>query len=683
MKIFLLAGGSGNEDFRFPLRATKQKLEQALLDIGFKEKTAANDHMSSLRLTYKDICTQAEDTYRTLFDRKEWPPARHARDSKAPPPAFGNLAVEVNAPITRAEVLTLMQNKPRVGGSPTKKPGNCNKCGKPGHWANECPDKQQSSILVPNAIRAIVRHMWTTTHSTETHTGVSRNTVSNGTPAASSTAMLSLVQDPSVWITETQRMPDISDLLYAFSILPFFFKVVFLLAMLPLVGPIVWFVDSFVVPILLPIWRFDYAIVLRTLSTSILPFVDRFPSFVADNYTAFIAPLFWVAVTSYSWRQLRAVSQPNLDGPAVHAMSRTEYRRHRHELLRNRRRPRVVHQSIKTEGLHRKYPLNLRSMGHYVRKHQAPTVEEQRLRDEIRKIQIRVHALNVKSVCSANSTTTILRLSHLGNVNNKFPMYVVGGNPVRHGQSGNRVRPNLHPNSPTVNRAAGRPFYGQQTRRSPAPVVPDRPASRQPHTVDANDAYYRPTDPEYDRNSVDAHMARIGAPTLLERVALLAPSRFRAAMSPDTITQLNGIAKGLRIEGEGKVHWSFHDSTGKLRTLELPAYYVPKIRVRLLSTTSLLQTYSDETIKVEAHRLTMSGVPDDPNRSPIVAHVNPDNNLPTSQAYRQPAILPAAECLNATISAVNEANLNLSEPEKELLRWHYRLGHISFRKIQF
>ena len=28
-------------------------------------------------------------------------------------------------------------------------------------------------------------------------------------------------------------------------------------------------------------------------------------------------------------------------------------------------------------------------------------------------------------------------------------------------------------------------------------------------------------------------------------------------------------------------------------------------------------------------------------------------------------------------------NVNLSEPEKELLRWHQRLGHISFRRVQW
>jgi hypothetical protein len=42
LKIFLLAGGSGNEDYRFPLRSVKQDLDKALLEIGYKEKSAAN-----------------------------------------------------------------------------------------------------------------------------------------------------------------------------------------------------------------------------------------------------------------------------------------------------------------------------------------------------------------------------------------------------------------------------------------------------------------------------------------------------------------------------------------------------------------------------------------------------------------------------------------------------------------
>ena len=197
------------------------------------------------------------------------------------------------------------------------------------------------------------------------------------------------------------------------------------------------------------------------------------------------------------------------------------------------------------------------------------------------------------------------------------------------------------------------------------------------------------------------------------RVALHAPSRFRSSMSnnavfpviwdsgasvtispdksdfvgsivsPSTITQLKGIAKGLRIEGQGNVRWCVHDTLGNLRTLTLPAYYVPKIRIRLLSTTSLLQSYNNETIKVEADKLTLSGIDGDPSRNPVVARVNPDNNLPTSEAYRYEDTLLAAEALNATITAVNDMNFNLTEPEKELLRWHYRLGHMSFKKIQF
>jgi hypothetical protein len=65
---------------------------------------------------------------------------------------------------------------------------------------------------------------------------------------------------------------------------------------------------------------------------------------------------------------------------------------------------------------------------------------------------------------------------------------------------------------------------------------------------------------------------------------------------PGEITQLKGIAKGLQNNGQGEVHWAVHDQLGNLRILKVPAYHVPNIKVRLLSTTSLLQTYPDETI---------------------------------------------------------------------------------------
>ena len=162
------------------------------------------------------------------------------------------------------------------------------------------------------------------------------------------------------------------------------------------------------------------------------------------------------------------------------------------------------------------------------------------------------------------------------------------------------------------------------------------------------------------------------------------PQDFQDTMrSPGAITQLKGIARGLQIKGQGEVTWAVHDTNGNLRTIKVPAFYVPGIKVRLLSTTSLLQTYKNEMITVEANRLTLSGIPGDSNRGPVMVMVNPQNNLPTSDAFSGQEPFKAADALVATISEVHETNHNLSEAEKELLRWHYRLGHIGFKKIQF
>jgi hypothetical protein len=75
------------------------------------------------------------------------------------------------------------------------------------------------------------------------------------------------------------------------------------------------------------------------------------------------------------------------------------------------------------------------------------------------------------------------------------------------------------------------------------------------------------------------------------------------------------------------------ETLGNLRMIKVPAYLVTRIKVRLLSTTSLLQAYPGETITIEAHQLTLSGTSDE-TRGQLIARINPDNNLPTSDAHR-------------------------------------------------
>jgi hypothetical protein len=231
LKIFLLAGGSGNEDYCFPLRSVKQKLEQALLDMGFKDKEAANLHMQVNKLPNKDICTHAEDAYRMLIDRKAWPPAQHTCNSTAPA-AFGNMAT----PITRAEVLNLIQSKPSTNGAGLAKKGVCHKCNKPGHWSCEFPKNnkgkgrngnerpkdvkswkstppQSGALQVKQANGKAFNwcascKRWTTTHTTAMHTGGGKRGADGTNGGGAAINNVSLAFDPSVWTTKNEVTPN-------------------------------------------------------------------------------------------------------------------------------------------------------------------------------------------------------------------------------------------------------------------------------------------------------------------------------------------------------------------------------------------------------------------------------------------------------------------------------------------
>lgn len=96
---------------------------------------------------------------------------------------------------------------------------------------------------------------------------------------------------------------------------------------------------------------------------------------------------------------------------------------------------------------------------------------------------------------------------------------------------------------------------------------------------------------------------------------------------------VSGISSGLEIKGLGRVRWSVLDTNGKLRHLLLPAYYVPKTRQRLLSTSVFCKAYPKNPISISGNTWIVKSNPHDKRQSGIDIYINSLNNLPTSTSF--------------------------------------------------
>ena len=149
LETFLLAGGNDNEDYRMDLCIMKKELKNELKIVCHMGYNEAKEHMMKQDLTYKSICEVAENAYGEQADRK-WPPAQNICHNSAAPPASFQAIAPTDRTYTSTEINALFQTK--MGTQPTgPKSGNCNRCGKPGQWARECPNKSQMDANVSNS----------------------------------------------------------------------------------------------------------------------------------------------------------------------------------------------------------------------------------------------------------------------------------------------------------------------------------------------------------------------------------------------------------------------------------------------------------------------------------------------------------------------------------------------------
>jgi len=166
---------------------------------------------------------------------------------------------------------------------------------------------------------------------------------------------------------------------------------------------------------------------------------------------------------------------------------------------------------------------------------------------------------------------------------------------------------------------------------------------------------------------------------------------------PSVKNVLKGIAKGLSVEGEGKVTYVVRDTDGNFVHITTVALYVPALGDKRLLSPQGQRTSDGNPITF----MVPTNDDMDPDTLPEI-HVKSkakgwlrappiqviecswsSSNLPTLQSTTTIGQDNQLEALQSAVDVTSKSNQNLSDAQKTLLLLHYRLGHLGFRHIQW
>lgn len=180
-----------------------------------------------------------------------------------------------------------------------------------------------------------------------------------------------------------------------------------------------------------------------------------------------------------------------------------------------------------------------------------------------------------------------------------------------------------------------------------------------------------------------------GCPVVIDSGASTSVTPFREDFVGDMIPlndqKVAGITETAVIEGIGSVEWTVFDDFGNKGTIKTLAYYMPKANIRLFSPQKYFQDRKfDGSCLLTGKGCTLTL--DDGCKLEFAYDIY--NNLPMgkTKATQKSALsmvtdpLPEGVDINAMLH--HECNQNLTRSQKDLLHWHWRLGHTSQTRVQ-
>ena len=694
INAMMKADGS-NEDFRSPLRTLKDKLNKQLLACRHMTYVATHRAMMAAGLGVKAILKEAKDKYRMLKDDGDWKSAIHAKDSKAMSKTYGSVNVAATNELKQMVNKLVQSMTPR-----DKSKDTCNKCGQPGHWARDCPKnikggrnndrnggkpgrnnfgkkgsgrfgKPGSGTRSPRApppksgeseikfIDGKKRYWcskcnrWTESHGTDGHKST-EELKKQRDQASASAARVSFDFHPSAYkavvaptmidvrdgyhfvdTSETLGTSDQSSQSESMTIQP---KLSWTIKFLLAVGyiPLVY--------IMMP----------------------QFLAAASLTGSTILQHWMWCSMTMLSgiigfgtswWITAQVPSPPPEPKHPEPVRIRTGPQRNKQ-----------IWRHFKKEFARNKPCRNGR-----------------------RRFHCRVHGAN-----SSHSTATCK--SAFTPIPPRF------------------LRRQVHPASKYNNIGRkGKTFHGptvwsleRRVSALEATIRRMRNSVRQTE-VDPANLYHWDTTPQglahscamadivdvghisSSRNEREENKQHEVGNVLFDSGANCCITNRKEDFcghfeTTRTNQVIDGIGKGLQIAGKGTVTWTFKADNGMYRTLKVPCYYVPSSNSRIASLQVILKEYPNESAVMDGTHLRLTG---DETTPPITIPYCAKSNLPfapTTMAARSTRSEPEGD--DALVhqqhpSLTIPANINLTEQEKEVIRWHQRLGHISTRKVQW